>query len=329
MRHGTLYFREELDPFTKRIDFELAHFLDAGEIIKHYRGIYSRSGSRISDETIISKIMKRDGNSSHLIIPAGKIRDRSYDLSSFDYICLNSKRSDLISASNFKIKFKIPTHGFPKTLTENFLIIYQLNISLDPEKLFLEMNLDIAHYEQSFIKDLKKYGNKRTYKIITDKINQDDELKKIASSLSSIGAPLIIESKSSKPTPKTTIEDIISEALLIGMNEPRIHNTLPFTILKNSSKIDFKRLRDLTRKNGTFRYAGFLLELLKRAGFDNAPEFKPPKYSKEPTILFESSYGRRGLQRLKTNHLDFALDKWGILIDSSIDSERDKIRKWL
>jgi len=329
MDPGIFYFREELARFSKRIDFELSYLLDSGEIIKHYQGIYSLAGSYAGDQSLIDKIMARDRSSLHLIIPLKSLKRCPAGLSINDYICLNQKRSDLISTGNFKVKFQIPTHGFPKRLTDSFLIIYQLNTSLNPESALDGLSLTINQLGPSFIKDLKKYANKKTYKIIIERIKKESELRKISSELSHIGAPIIIDSRQTMNSKKSSKEKIIADALLIGMKEPRIHNILPFTILKNASSLDFKMLQDLTKENGTYRYAGFILELLRRAGFQDVPEFKAPKYSKTPSILFRNTYGKRGLERLKTSHLDFALVKWGILVDSHVDSERDKIRKWL
>ncbi len=329
MRLGKLYFREELESFTRRIDFELARLTESGDITKHYQGIYSLSGSQVSNDAIIDKIMSRDRGGPHLIIPANLIKNPDEDLDTGDYICLNHKRSDLIATRNFKIRFRIPSHGFPKSLTDTFLLIYQLNTSLTPERDISDIDFKKFSSDREASGELKKYANKKTYKLITDRIQHNSKISEISQRLSSIGAPLISDKKRGPIRGGTSLEKIIADALAIGMHEPRIHNILPFTILKNSSRIDFTKLGELTKKNGAYRYAGFILELLKRAGFDGIPGFKAPRYSREPAILFKETYGKRGIERLKSSHLDFALGNWGILIDAHIDSERDKIRKWL
>lgn len=327
MQGNTLYFREELGAHSKRIDFELSHLLASGEIIKHYHGIYSKFGSNISNESLIDKILERDRSTNYLIFSKNSLKYLQDDsqFNGIDYICLNTKRSDQIKTPRFTIKFQIPTHGFPKKITESFLMIYQMNIS-DKTRSILEK--EFRSPSDSFLKDAKKFANKRTYKIISEYFEKKSRLNHISEDLSTIGAPLILQSRVTNASTRP-LEKIIAEALKIGMEEPRIHNILPFTILKNCKALNFKKLEYFTKENGTYRYAGFILELLKRAGFEELPEFEAPKYKSKPKILFRSIYGARGINRLMTNHLDFAHDRWGILIDSKIDSEKEKIRKWL
>lgn len=329
MRLNQLYSREELGVFSKRIDFELSYLLETEQIVKHYHGIYSLKDSIISDEQLIGKIIKRDRRSHYLIIPASALTEKLSGLSSNDYICLNHKRADTVDTQRFKIKFQIPTNGFPKTISETFLLIYQLNNSEDPEKLLRRLEQASTAFTSSFRKELKNFATSRVYKLVSNHIEHYEKFMQIASELSSIGAPLIISNNSISISKETSTEDIIARALEIGMTEPRIHNVLPLTLLKNASKIDFAKLKDLTKKNGTYRYTGFILELLRSLGFMEVPSFKPPKYPKKPIILFKEIYGKRGLERLKTNHLDFACSHWGILTDTNIESEKDKIRKWL
>lgn len=327
MKSRALYFREELESFSKRIDFELGYLLNTGEITKHYQGIYSTSGSLITNEDVIAKILKRDRSPEHLIIPGSRLTAGiDLEISEKDFICLNHKRSDQISTATFKIKFQIPTHGFPKKLTSNFLTIYQMNISQNAQSILNKLpSLEI---DEAFLKDAKKYANKRTYKIVINTFETSKRYIEISSELGQIGAPLILKSGTQSRKSPTSIEHLLADAFEIGMEEPRIHNILPFTVLKNADSIDFKKLQKLTKENGSYRYAGFILELLKRAGYESIPEFKAPKYHAKPKILFKSSYGKRGISRLMSNHLDFAFENWGILIDTKIDSERDKIRKW-
>lgn len=323
IKPDTLYFREELEAYTKRIDFELAYLSERGEITKHYQGIYSKTGSLIRDEDIINKIMSRDRHSDHLIISPSFINN-----STKEYIILNYKRSDFIETPKFNLRFQITTHGFPKKLTEDFLLIHRMNTSQGTFE--IDGYIEDLNYEKrkELLRTAKLYGNKKTFKLITDKLEKTKSLEEISIDLSTIGAPLILKRRPEKIKIISHPEKTIAEALKIAIDEPRIHNIIPFTILKNSGRIDFDKLQSFAKENGTYRYAGFILDLLRHAGFDKIPEFKAPRYSSKPKILFESKLTKRGLKRLQESHLNFALNKWGILTDTHIESELEKIRKW-
>lgn len=303
----------------------MAHLADNSEIIRHYQGIYSMKGSTVSEGDLIHKIMSRDRGNGYLIIPASKIGLLSPPLMENDYICLNNKRSGISDLKDFKILFQIPTHKFPRKITENFLLIHQMNTSKNLEETFKKIVKKTM--DKDFLHDLKKYANKRTYKFISTIAKREDEEREISDGLVAIGAPFI--RKTHELREGVSKEELLAKALKLGMDNPRIHNILPFTILKNKKEINFKKLEKLTKANGTYRYTGFILEILNKASGEDIATFRPPKYQKEPYILFGNILGKRGLERIKSAPANFALKNWGIIADINIESEKEKIRKWL
>lgn len=330
MKVDRLYSREELAAYTGRIDHDLAALLSLGKIKKHYQGIYSLSEYKLNIENLISKITNKLDfiQINKLIIDTHKYKIIDAKESKYDYIVLNKKRTDSIELHNYKIKFKIPSHDFPEKLNEDFLLIYNLNHSSNKDMYLSRSNSLI---DKSFIKKNAKFATQGSLKALINYSELSKSTSDVSLELAQLGAPIFTNDKITRKKSKINIEDIISRALEVGMKDPRIHNVIPYTIYKNSSKIDFRKLGDYSHKNGTARYLGYILDLLGKIGYgESISKLDAPRYHRQkPIVLFESSFSKRTLNLMNKESLSFAREKWGIIIKTTLESEKQKIEKWL
>lgn len=332
VKKNKLYTRDELKTFSKKIDFDLAYLCDKKIITKKYHGIYSRSNAQISNEQLIDKIMDHSNSAHYLIIDptnCSQLYQHELGLNENIYIILNNKRSDTISANDLTFKFQIPFNGFPKKLSEEFLLIYLMNTKSQNEMFSKFASNASMEFLKILLACAKKHGNKSTFKFLEFTIQRQIEINDISFELASMGAPLIIseELKDFKKSNRDVTE-ILAKACEIAINEPRIHNILPYTILKNLNKFDINKFAKLTKKNNAYRYAGMLLDLVTTISNKDGPTLKPPRYHRSPVFMFKDLYSPRAIRRIEKHHFDMAETKWGILIDTSLEREADKIRKW-
>lgn len=333
IKNNTLYFRDELTVFSKKIDADLASLCEQKSLIKNYHGLYSKTGSTISNEQLIKKILAHSSGSMSLIISNKNCPPEYVERMELDdktYLVLNKRRSDLITTNEGVFRFQIPFNGFPKKISKEFIHIYLMNIKSKKKEHFIKF-ADSASTSQlaALFECGLKYGNKSTQKFLRASIKQRNQINEISIHLARLGAPLIISSelKDSKLPPMEATE-VFSNACELGMSEPRIHNILHFTLLKNIEKLDISKFAKLTKENNTYRYAGFLLDMINTLSNKNGPSLKTPKYSRTPLIIFKNTYSPRGIKRIQKHHFEMAEKKWGIIIDTSLEREKEKIRKW-
>ncbi len=327
MKEGRLYSREELSQFSRSIDLDLARQCEFKTITRHYHGLYSLTQSEITPEMIIRKIM---GRGKYLLLGGNSLSPEfrsELQLEENSYLILNEKRADRIETENFTLNFQIPFNGFPSRIDTDFLIIYLMNIR-NPKEMYQKLGRHSTLWHLS--KTARKYGNKSTILFLEKNMKRQERIEAISLELSSLGAPLIHSEDSAKKIIKLRgLEEILADACEIALEEPRIHNVLPYTIFKSFSLINFRKFEKLTKENHSYRYAGLLLDILSTILPKEKISFKPPKYHpQKPIIAFFHTYSPRAISRIEREHMPSAKERWGILIDTSINREIEKIWKW-
>lgn len=132
LRSGRVYRRDNLTPYSKAIDRDLAKLTQKGVLKKISAGLYyrekkSRFGNLPPDDKLLVKAFLRDNK--FLLLSWNEYNALGIGFTQLynHVVVYNHKRHGVFKLDNKKYDFRRPSHGFPAKLTPVFLIVDLLN----------------------------------------------------------------------------------------------------------------------------------------------------------------------------------------------------------
>lgn len=171
IRRGEVYRREDLTPYSRAIDRELAQLVQDGVLVKLRNGLYhyprlSVFGKVPPDQKkMIGKFLKDDNfllTSPNLYNSLGVGTTQLYNKS----IVYNHKRKGEIKLGNRIFNF-VDKSAFPKKVTVEFLLVDLLNnlfnLAEDSSRVLNRIKERVASMDKvKLTKSVQAYGNPRT-----------------------------------------------------------------------------------------------------------------------------------------------------------------------
>lgn len=132
LKAGQVYRRENLLPYSKAVDRDLAKLADKGLLEKVAAGLFyapkkSRFGTLPPDDKTLVKVFLRDND--FLLFSWNEYNTLGLGLTQLynRTVVYNHKRHGVFELGNKSFDFRRPNRGFPKKLTPAFLLVDLFN----------------------------------------------------------------------------------------------------------------------------------------------------------------------------------------------------------
>lgn len=179
MKSGQVYRREELFALSSAVDRDLAKLVRTATIDKiapglYYKPRYSRFGKLPpSDKQLVKKFLK---SSDFLIVFRSDYNSLEVGLTQLynQLIVYNHKRHGVFELAGKKFDFRRPAFGFPKKLTDDYLLVDLLNNLKELDEDVQDIKGNIRNLNVKLLKkaslSAKKYGKVNTKKFFKELI---------------------------------------------------------------------------------------------------------------------------------------------------------------
>ncbi len=184
LKRGKVYRRDDLAKWSKSVDRHLDALVEEDTLQKLSQGLYyfpklSAFGKTPPEEEVLIRSFLKDGRflvtspSSYNSLGVGTTQ--LYN----ERTVYNHKRHGEFKLGNRKFSFRMKPH-FPSKITKEFLIVDLLNnlesLAEDPAEVLKNVALKVRTMDtRKLTRDVSKYGNAKTKKILTPLIESSTE----------------------------------------------------------------------------------------------------------------------------------------------------------